>query len=142
MRIALGWLFNGVHRLRKPRKRGFHQQIKIPLTNSSKEIAEALLIIFSRHYRRQDVRNIGVNCSKLTFTNTLQLNLFKESEEQINDFKIDFIVDTLRKKYGFKSIVHAHSYMPGSRVIERSSLVGGHAGGMSRIENDSNGTPN
>lgn len=125
-----------------PEKRGFHQQIKIPLTNSSKEIAEALLIVFTRHYRRQDVRNIGVNCSKLTFTNTLQLNLFQEPEEQINDFKIDFIVDTIRKKYGFKSIVHAHSYMPGSRAIERSTLVGGHAGGMSGIESESNGTPN
>jgi len=123
-----------------PDKRGFHQQIKLPMTNASKEIAEALIIIFKRHYRRQDVRNIGINCSKLTFTNTLQLNLFQEPEEQINDYKIDYVVDTIRKKYGFKAIVHAHSYMPGSRAIERSSLVGGHAGGQSGIEGDPSGS--
>lgn len=125
-----------------PDKRGFHQQIKIPLTNASKQMAEALLIIFDRHYKRQDVRNIGINCSKLTFTNTLQLDLFQEPEEQINDFKVDFVVDTIRKKYGFKSIVHAHSYMPGSRAIVRSTLVGGHAGGMSGIESDQHGQTN
>lgn len=122
-----------------PEKRGFHQQLKIPLTNASKEIAEALLLIFNRHYHYQDIRNIGVNCSKLTFTNTLQLNLFTEPEKQTNNYKIDYVIDTIRKKYGFKAIVHGTSLMPGSRAIERSSLVGGHAGGMSGIESDPHG---
>lgn len=122
-----------------PDKQGFHQQMKIDQTNSSKEIAEALLLIFDRHYHRQDIRNLGVNCSKLTYTNSLQLNLFEEPEVQINDHKIDFVVDTIRKKYGFKSIVHAHSLLEGGRAIARSSLVGGHAGGMSGIESDQDG---
>ncbi len=38
------------------------------------------------------------------------------------------------QKYGFKSIVHANSIMEGGRAIARSSLVGGHAGGMSGLE--------
>lgn len=122
-----------------PETRGFHQQMKLPLTNASKELTEALLILFDRHYHFQDVRNIGVNCSKLSFTNALQLNLFQEPEEQLNNFKLDFVVDTIRKKYGFKSIVHAHSYTPGSRAIARSTLVGGHAGGQSGIESDPHG---
>jgi DNA polymerase V len=121
-----------------PTKQGFHQQMRIPLTNSSKEIAETLLLIFDRHYRRQDIRNIGVNCSRLTFTNSLQLNLFEDPQEQIDNRKIDYVVDTIRKKYGFKAIVHGTSLMPGSRAIARSSLVGGHAGGMSGIESDPN----
>lgn len=125
-----------------PEQRGFHQQIKIPLTNASKEIAEALLILFTRHYRHQDIRNIGVNCSKLTYTNALQLNLFQEPEEQLNNNKVDYVVDVIRKKYGFKSIVHAHSYMSGSRALERSSLVGGHAGGQSGIESEPHGQAN
>ena len=112
--------------------------MRIPLTNSSKEIAETLLLIFDRHYRRQDIRNIGVNCSRLTFTNSLQLNLFEDPQEQIDNRKIDYVVDTIRKKYGFKAIVHGTSLMPGSRAIARSSLVGGHAGGMSGIESDPN----
>ncbi|MFW0731008.1 Y-family DNA polymerase [Enterococcus raffinosus] len=125
-----------------PDKQGFHQQMRISLTNSSKEIAETLLIIFDRHYRRQDIRTIGVNCSKLTYTNTLQLNLFQEPEEQINNYKVDFIVDVIRKKFGFKSIVHAHSLLAGGRAIDRSSLIGGHAGGMSGIEGDPHGQAN
>ncbi|OJG77568.1 hypothetical protein RV10_GL002402 [Enterococcus pallens] len=49
-------------------KTSFHQQLKIPQTNSSKEIAEALLILLDKNYKRQDIRTIGVNCSKLTYT--------------------------------------------------------------------------
>lgn len=61
------------------------------------------------------------------YTNSLQLDLFTEPDEQINDLKIDFVVDTIRKKYGFKSIVHASSVLEGGRAIARSGLVGGHA---------------
>lgn len=117
-------------------KRDFHQQMKLPLTNASKELAESLLLIFDRYYHRQDVRHVGVNCTKLTYINALQLNLFEEPEKQISNHKVDFIVDTIRKKYGFKSIVHAHSKLEGARAIARSSLVGGHAGGMSGIESE------
>lgn len=117
-----------------PNKRGFNQQMKVPPTNSTKEIAEYLLQIFNRHYKYQDVRNIGVNCGKLVFSTSLQLDLFTEPEEKVNDLKIDFVVDTIRKKYGFKSIVHASSKLEGGRAIARSGLVGGHAGGMSGLE--------
>lgn len=110
-----------------PDKKGFYQQMKIPPINSTKQIAEYLLQLFDRHYHYQDVRHVGVNCGKLVYTNSLQLDLFTEPDEQINDLKIDFVVDTIRKKYGFKSIVHASSVLEGGRAIARSGLVGGHA---------------
>lgn len=121
-------------------KKGFHQQLKVPATNSSKEIAEYLLLIFDKHYNRQDIRNIGVNCSKLINTSAFQMNLFEEPQQQLDHRKVDFVVDTIRKKYGFKSIVHATSLLPGGRAIARSSLVGGHAGGMSGIKGGSDGS--
>ena len=31
-------------------------------------------------------------------------------------------------------LIHAHSLLQGGRAIARSSLVGGHAGGMSGLE--------
>ena len=114
--------------------RGFHQQMKVAATNSSKQIANYLLQIFDRHYKYQDIRNVGVNCSKLVYSNALQLDLFEDPEEQVKDLKIDYVVDTIRKKFGFKSIVHANSIMEGGRALARSSLVGGHAGGMSGLE--------
>ncbi|MDT2297595.1 Y-family DNA polymerase [Enterococcus faecium] len=115
-------------------KRGFSQQMKVPATNSSKQIADYLIQIFNHHYKYQDIRHVGVNCSKLVFSNALQLDLFVDPDEQVKDLKIDFVVDTIRKKYGFKSIVHANSLLEGGRAIARSSLVGGHAGGMAGLE--------
>ena len=122
--------------------RGFSQQMKVPATNSSKQIASYLLQIFNRHYKYQDIRHVGVNCSKLVFSNALQLDLFADPDEQVKDLKIDYVVDTIRKKYGFKSIVHANSLLEGGRAIARSSLVGGHAGGMAGIEGGSSGKAN
>lgn len=123
-----------------PDARGFSQQMKIPLTNSTKDIAQAALLLFDKNYRRQDIRNIGLSCSNLSFTSALQLSFFDDPETQIKDRLIDYVVDNIRKKYGFKSIIHAYNLMPGARAIARSSLVGGHAGGMSGIEAEPDGT--
>lgn len=113
---------------------GFHQQLRIPPTNATKELARHLLYIFQQHYTRQVVRHIGVNCAKLVFTSALQLNLFDDPEEQIKAAKVDFVIDAIRKKFGFRSIVHANSLLKGGRAIARSSLIGGHAGGMAGLE--------
>lgn len=120
-------------------KHGFHQQMKIFPTSSSKQLAEYLLQIFDRHYHFQDIRNIGVNCSKLVYTDAIQLDLFSEPERQVQNVLIDRAVDVIRKKYGFKSIVHATSMLEGGRAIARSSLVGGHAGGQAGIESVEHG---
>ncbi len=117
-------------------KTGFHQQLKVEATNSSQKLATILLTLFNNQYRQQDIRSIGVNCSHLIYTDSLQLNLFDDPEEQVNAAKIDFVVDKIRQKYGFKSIVHAHSLLEGGRAIARSSLVGGHAGGLAGIEGE------
>lgn len=115
-------------------KRGFHQQKKVPLTNSSKVISELLLRIFNAYYEQQDVRQIGVQCSDLVFTQSFQLNFFEEPEKQLGAQKLDIVVDRIREKYGFEAIIHAHSLLAGGRALERSRLVGGHAGGMAGIE--------
>ncbi|WP_165005461.1 Y-family DNA polymerase [Enterococcus sp. ZJ1668] len=121
-------------------KTGFHQQVKIEPTNASKELATVLLQLFDHHYRQQDIRRLGVNCSDLVYATGLQLNLFEDPKKQINEEKVDFVVDTIRKKYGFKSIIRAHSLLQGGRAIARSSLVGGHAGGMSGLEENQDET--
>ena len=79
------------------------------------------------------VRNIAVSYSKLTDDTSLQLNLFDEPTEIIANKELDEVVDTIRNRYGFSSLVHASSYMEGSTAIARSSLVGGHSGGMEGI---------
>lgn len=81
-------------------KTGFHQQLKVEPTNSSHELSLILLNLFRKHYQHQDIRSVGVNCSKLIYTDSLQLNLFADPDEQVNDAKIDFVVDRIRQNMG------------------------------------------
>lgn len=119
-------------------KKGFHHQMKVSATASSKKIAETLLLIFRRYYKNQDVRTISVGCSKLLFTDSIQLDLFSDPNQQVKEITADRAVDIIRSRYGFKSLVHANSLLDGGRAIARSSLVGGHAGGMAGIEGEKN----
>lgn len=115
-------------------KSGFSQQQKVTSTNSSKEIAEAAVQLFRKNYRGQPIRHIGLNCGQLVRTDAVQLDIFTDPTEQLRQLKVDDIVDKIRQKYGFKSIIHATSLLPGARAVERSSLVGGHAGGMGGLD--------
>ena len=115
-------------------KSGFSKQITIDPTNNSKKIAEALLYIFDQFYTDQVVRNIGVTCSKLEDPIREQLNLFEDVETLDQNKKLDEVVDDVRKKFGFTKLVYTSSLLEGGRAIDRSSLVGGHAGGMSGID--------
>ncbi|CZR00808.1 dna polymerase type-y hhh motif [Trichococcus palustris] len=113
---------------------GFHQQMKIPPTHSSSEVTAYVLLLFNNQFDGQTIRNIGVGAGNLVYTDSLQLDLFQDPDEQVKDQKKDHMVDVIRKKYGFTSIVRAASLLEGGRAIARSSLVGGHAGGMAGLE--------
>ncbi|MDU1177779.1 MAG: DNA polymerase, partial [Peptoniphilus harei] len=43
-------------------------------------------------------------------------------------------IDEIRDRFGFTSLQRATSLMEGSRVLERSKLIGGHCGGMDGLE--------
>lgn len=118
----------------KELERGFSRQMKIPLTSNSKKLVAYCLQLFDKYYQGQVVRNVGISLSKLVYTSDVQLNLFEEAEQQLAEEKLDVLVDKVRGKYGFKSLVHASSLLEGGTAIERSSLVGGHAGGMEGIQ--------
>ena len=75
----------------------------------------------------------------MVFTQSVQLYLFQDPEEQLKQRKLDLLIDKIRAKYGFTSIVHAASKLEGGRAIARANLVGGHAGGMDGISNEPQG---
>ncbi|QIK68786.1 Y-family DNA polymerase [Erysipelothrix sp. HDW6C] len=116
---------------------GFSKQLTIDATNTSKKITEAVLRIFNQYYDKQVVRNIGISCSKLEEPTRQQLNLFEDIKETDRNKKFDEVVDQVRRKYGFTKMIYTSSLMEGGRAIARSSLVGGHAGGMAGIEGKS-----
>lgn len=120
--------------------KGFNRQMKVPASDNSKQLIEHCLFLFRKHYQGQVVRHVGISYSKLIDNSTLQLDLFSDPVEKEKERNLDRIIDRIREKYGFTSIVHANSMLPGARAITRSNLVGGHAGGMDGI--NSKGTNN
>ncbi|MHC5248347.1 Y-family DNA polymerase [Enterococcus sp. LJL90] len=109
--------------------KGFSRQVKITPTDNTDELTKHLLYLFHKFYNGDLVRHLGVTYSDLHYDSGSQLNLFEDPEEQIKDEKIDLVMDRIREKYGFVSIVRASSTLEHGRSLPRSHLVGGHDGG-------------
>lgn len=108
--------------------KGFSHQMKIYPTSSNSKIIETCLHIFRTYYKNQPVRQIGIRCGKIEYKKELQLNLFENPEKTIHTEDLEIVVDRIREKYGFSSLVHASSLTKGGTAIQRSGLVGGHKG--------------
>lgn len=109
---------------------GFRRQLKVSPTDSSKMLVEYCLQLFDKYYTGEPVRSLAVSYSKLESNQSIQLNLFDEPTTVLNDRILDQTIDVIRKRFGFDAIIHASSLLEGAIAIERSHLVGGHAGGM------------
>ena len=108
--------------------KGFSRQMKVYPTSSNTRIIETCLEIFRKYYTNQPVRQIAISCKKVEYKKALQLNLFETPEKTIHTEMLETVVDKIREKYGFSSIVHASSLTRGGTAIQRSRMVGGHKG--------------
>lgn len=108
--------------------KGFSHQLKIYPTASNAKIIETCLQIFRSHYDGNPVRQIAIRCGKIDYKKELQLNLFEPPEKTIHNEELESVVDKIRDKYGFSSLVHASSLTKGGTAISRSGMVGGHKG--------------
>lgn len=108
--------------------KGFSQQMKVFPTSSNTKIIETCLQIFRSNYNNEPVRQISIRCGKIDYKKELQLNLFEPPEKVIHNEDLEAVVDKIRGKYGFTSLVHASSLTKGGTAISRSGLVGGHKG--------------
>lgn len=108
---------------------GFSLSRKIDPTNSNTDIVRELISMFRLHWQGQTVRNIAVYTSRLSKVRGQQLELFDPITQQIKKYDVDYTVDKIREKFGFKSLIYARSKTTGGTAIERASLVGGHNGG-------------
>lgn len=105
---------------------GFTHQLTIPATANTAEITELVLHIFREHWEFFLLRRVGISWSKLVNQTSSQLSLFEEPEKQIRNEKLDYLCDEIRKRYGFKALIHASSLLYGATAISRISKVGGH----------------
>lgn len=124
-----GTLHLGIRYSRNEPDSGFHRQVKVDPTDNSKEIADHLLKLFNNFYEGQLVRQISVSFSKLVYYDGLQLDLFREPEEQEKEILLEKSKDQIRNKFGFLSLVYASSLLDHGRSIKRAGLVAGHNGG-------------
>lgn len=108
---------------------GFSVQRKIVPTSTSHDLVAQLYALFDQHWHGEPVRCIGVNYGKLSTDLSMQLNLLEKPETQLKRHKLDHVIDDIRKKYGFASVVKVSSLTAGGTAIRRSKLVGGHNAG-------------
>lgn len=108
---------------------GFSRQMKISPTSITKELLNYLMILFQKHYDGSLVRRVGISYSSLTENGGNQLSLFDENLDSIREENLDKVMDLIRKKYGFVSIMRASSLLDYARSKKRSGLVAGHSGG-------------
>lgn len=107
---------------------GFSHQTSIFPTSASKRIINVCLHLFRTYYKDQPVRNLSIQCRKIQFKSQLQLNLFETPEETIRQDDLELVIDRVRNKYGYASLIHASSLTPGGTALRRSGLIGGHKG--------------
>ena len=108
---------------------GFNVQTKITPTSSSHKISQALLNLYEDYEEGGIVRNVGVSAGKVQPAFFEQLDLLQPIKKQLNETKIDQVVDDIRRKFGLTSLVKLSSIGDGGTMIDRAGLVGGHNGG-------------
>ena len=108
---------------------GFGAQRKITPTNVNYDLVKELIVLFRENWHGEGIRTIGISYTDLSADNSQQLNMLEDFDLQIKRYKLDHVVDKIRKEHGFTSLVKASSLLKGATAIERSNLVGGHNGG-------------
>ncbi|MGO2300396.1 Y-family DNA polymerase [Paucilactobacillus nenjiangensis] len=108
---------------------GFSHSMRIEPTDTGRDLCNYLLGLFHRSWTGQTIRNIAVSYSRLTANYGLQLNLFRDPNQQIKEDLYQRMLDKIRDRFGQMALVPASSLMKGGTMLARSKLVGGHNGG-------------
>lgn len=105
---------------------GFSRQMAIEATDSSKKLVKYMLHLFRKFYEKYPVRVVNVSFNQVAPKQDHQMNLFESLEDVLKDERLDQVIDLVRQKYGYTSLLHASSLMKNSMAIQRSKLLGGH----------------
>ena len=101
-------------------------QMTFELTSSSKQIMAHSQTLLKRHYFRLPVKSLHLTVSHLQAAGPTQLSLFQDPEQSAQEERAERVVDAVRERYGYGSLVRASSLLPGATAIQRSALIGGH----------------
>lgn len=73
-------------------------------TDCTKEIYKNICSLFDKHWDNRPIRQLGVSVSELEFAKYQQLSLF-QNRNDLNNEKLDKVIDKIREKYGDTSII-------------------------------------
>ncbi|QKU36235.1 Y-family DNA polymerase [Campylobacter sp. RM16192] len=110
--------------------RSINTSMKVNPTQSTEELTNHVLTLFRSKYKGGAVRNIGVKYDNLTDESRFVFTIFDDIKAIEKRDKLERAIDHIRDRFGYLSIQKTTSLMEGSRVKERSKLIGGHCGGM------------
>lgn len=115
------------------KKKSINVQKKIRPSQSTEVLTKEVLSLFREKYDGGAVRNIGIRYDNLTDEDYCIFTLFEDVKKIEKMENLDKAIDKIRDKYGYMAIQKATSLMEGSRAKERSTLIGGHCGGLDGI---------
>lgn len=115
-------------------KKSIHARRTIRPSQSTRVLQDEVIKLFRDKYEGGDVRNLGVSYDNLVDQSSTVFDFFDDVKAIEREESLDRTIDEIRDRFGFTSLQRATSLMEGSRVIERSKLIGGHCGGMDGLE--------
>ena len=80
-----------------------HQKTLNIATASTKIVYETAQILFKEIWKREPIRLIGIQLSKINLGECQQISLFEDTSKK--DKALDKVIDEIREKYGDKAIV-------------------------------------
>lgn len=108
-------------------------RMTVSASQSTQMLAKHILELFRSKYVYGSVRRIGVNYEGLVDEACGVYTLFDDVERLDKEEQLDRTIDKIRDKFSYISVQNASSLLEGSRVKERSTLIGGHCGGLDGI---------
>ena len=115
-------------------KKSINARRTIRPSQSTRILQQEVLKLFREKYEGGAVRNLGVTYDNLVDQSSTIFDFFDDVRSIEREENLDHAIDEIRDRFGFTSLQRATSLMEGSRVIERSKLIGGHCGGMDGLE--------
>ena len=104
---------------------GFYHSKKLSeSTDNENVIFSVCKSIYESYIEEEPIRKVSISLGKITDNNYVQLNLFEEVNETINEIPI--VVDEINKKFGDNAILKASSLLNYSTIKMRNKKMGGH----------------
>lgn len=104
---------------------GFYHSKKLnESTDNENVIFSVCKSIYDSYIEEEPIRKVSISLGKITDNNYVQLNLFEEVNETINEIPI--VVDEINKKFGDNAILKASSLLNYSTIKVRNKKMGGH----------------